>query len=197
MLEEGKYRIYAERVKIFKGLEPDDVKHILQQGKILHYHEGQTIFHEGMSGSNLFVVLNGEIGIYRKTKLIAKCSIGDAFGEMSVLNQRPRSATAAALTTVSLFALDERQINQILHKHVAVRVLLNVIHVLSEHLKQPIHCWRERANNPIRRPACPRAWLYPCQPWPAPRRQGPEKKPQSKTIAPTPAQEVPPRHRPR
>lgn len=135
MLEEGKYRIYAERVKIFKGLEPEEVKDILQQGKILHYHEGQTIFHEGMLGSNLFVVLNGEIGIYRKNKLIGKCLIGDAFGEMSVLNQRPRSATAAALTSVSLFTLDERQINQILHKHVAVRVLLNVVHVLSERLE--------------------------------------------------------------
>lgn len=135
MLDDGKYRVYAERVKIFKGLEPEEVKDILQQGKILHYHEGQTIFHEGMLGSNLFIVLNGEIGIYRKNKLIARCAVGEAFGEMSVLNQRPRSATAAALTPVSLFTLDERQINQILHKHVAVRVLLNVIHVLSERLE--------------------------------------------------------------
>ena len=135
MLEEGKYRIYADRVKIFKGLQPGEVREILEQGKTLHYHEGQTIFHEGMLGSNLFIVLNGEIGIYRKTKLIAKCAVGDAFGEMSVLNHQPRTATAAALTPVSLFTLDERQINQILNKHVAVRVLLNVIHMLSERLE--------------------------------------------------------------
>ena len=132
---DDKYRIYSQKVKIFKGLQPEEVRDILQHGKTLQFGEGQTIFHEGMLGSNLFVVLSGEIAILRKNKQIAKVSVGDAFGEMSILNKRPRSATAAALTAVTLFTLDEREINQILNKEVAVRVLLNIIHVLSERLE--------------------------------------------------------------
>lgn len=63
------------------------------------------------------------------------CKVGDAFGEMSVLNHRPRTATATAETAVRLFTLDEAQVNKILEKRVAVRLLLNVIHVLSERLE--------------------------------------------------------------
>ena len=125
MSMELKYRRYAEKIRIFRGLNPH----------MLDYGAGQTIFHQGMLGSNLFIVFNGEVDIYNRNQLIAKCTAGDAFGEMSVLNQRPRSATAVAATEVKLFTLDESQINQILEKHASVRLLLNIINVLSERLE--------------------------------------------------------------
>lgn len=135
MSDEARYRQYAEKVRIFKGLQPDEVSDILRKGRSVDFHQGQTIFHEGMLGSNLFIVLKGEIGLYNKNRLIATCKVGDAFGEMSVLNHRPRTATAAAETEVKLFTLDESQVNEILQKHVAVRLLLNIVHVLSERLE--------------------------------------------------------------
>lgn len=130
-----KYKRYAEKVRIFNGLSPDDVDFILHQGRILHYHSGMTIFHEGTLGNNLFIVLKGEVGIFHHTELIAKCEIGDGFGEMSVLNHTPRCASAAALSDCRLFTLEEKEINSLLSKHVAVRLLLNFIHVLSERLE--------------------------------------------------------------
>lgn len=136
MADEAKYRQYADKVRIFNGLKPDEVGDILRKGHTLNFGKGQTIFHEGMLGSNLFIVLNGEIALYNKNRLIAMCKVGDAFGEMSVLNHRPRTATAAAATDVKLFTLDESQMNDILEKHVAVRMLLNIVHVLSERLEE-------------------------------------------------------------
>lgn len=130
-----KYEQYAKRVRIFNGLQPGEVADILHQGKVVHFQQGQTVFHEGMLGSNLFVILSGQIGIYSKGKLIARCQVGDAFGEMAVLNRTPRCATAAALSNATLFTLDEDQINKLLKKHIAVRLLLNIIHVLSERLE--------------------------------------------------------------
>ncbi len=130
-----KYEQYAKRVRIFKGLQPEEVSDILHQGKTVQFQQGQTVFHEGMLGSNLFVILSGQIGIYSKGRLIARCQVGDAFGEMAVLNRKPRCATAAALSNATLFTLDEEQINKLLKKHIAVRLLLNIIHVLSERLE--------------------------------------------------------------
>ena len=130
-----KYKRYAEKVTIFNGLTPEEVSDILHEGKVLQFRQGETVFHEGMLGSNIFVVLTGQIEIYIKGKAIARCGVGDAFGEMSVLNNRPRCATAAARTDCTLFTLEERQINNILEKRVAVRILLNIIHVISERLE--------------------------------------------------------------
>ena len=135
MKDMEKYRRYGEKIKIFHGLDPEEVEQILHHGQQMHFHEGQTIFHEGMLGSNLFIVLSGEIGIFRKRELIAKCQVGDAFGEMSVLNHKPRSATAAAITDARLFTLEEKEINELMEKRVAVRILMNIIHMLSERLE--------------------------------------------------------------
>jgi CRP-like cAMP-binding protein len=75
------------------------------------------------------------VDIHSKNTFIGRCEPGDAFGEMSVLNHRPRTASAIARTPVKVFTLDERQLNQVLEKKVAVRILLNIIHVLSERLE--------------------------------------------------------------
>ncbi len=131
-----KYERYAEKVPLFNGLMAEEVEDLIKRGKIIVVRKGETIFHEGLLGSNLFIVLSGKIGIYIKNRLITKCHVGDTFGEMAVLNKKPRTATATALEESRLLCLDERQINDILEKEVAVRLLLNAIHVLSERLEK-------------------------------------------------------------
>ena len=134
-MSDDKYRTYAQKIPIFKGFEPEDVDYILHHGKVMDFNAGQTIFHEGMLGSNVFIVLSGEVGIFRKSEMIARCRVGDAFGEMAVLNKQPRNATATAISDTRCFTIDEKELNEVLKKHVATKLLLNVIHVLSERLE--------------------------------------------------------------
>ncbi len=136
MTDIQKYERYAEKVPLFNGLLAEEVEDLIKRGKVIIVRKGETIFHEGMLGSNLFIVLSGKIGIYLKNQLITKCHVGDTFGEMAVLNKKPRTATATALEESRLLCLDEKQINDILEKHVAVRLLLNAIHLLSERLER-------------------------------------------------------------
>lgn len=134
MADFEKYRRYAKRIPLFNGLSPEEIGDIVRRGQMLYIAQGKTIFHKGQRGNTLFVVFGGAVDIYNEDRLIAKCRIGDAFGEMSVLDHRPHTATAVAATEVKLFTLDEAQINDILHQRVAVRFLLNIIHLLSNHL---------------------------------------------------------------
>ena len=136
MTDIQKYERYAEKIPLFNGLLAEEVEDLIKRGKVIIARKGETIFHEGMLGSNLFIILSGKIGIYLKNQLITKCHIGDTFGEMAVLNKKPRTATATALEESRLLCLDEKQINDILEKHVAVRLLLNAIHLLSERLER-------------------------------------------------------------
>jgi len=131
----AKYRRYADKIRIFHGLKPEEVADILHRGRVIYFHEGQTVFHEGMLGSNLFVVLSGEVLIKSRNQFITTCHVGDVFGEMAALNRRPRTATAVAQLPSKLLTLDEGQLVQYLEKALAVKVLLNIIHVLSERLE--------------------------------------------------------------
>ena len=74
MSRDLKYKRYAEKIRIFNGLKPDEVYEIIQQGRMIDFGQGQTIFHEGMLGSNLFVVFSGEVEIHRGAKAIATCA---------------------------------------------------------------------------------------------------------------------------
>ncbi len=132
----AKYQQYAEKIGIFKNFSPEDVAYILKQGKVFDYPQGKTIFYEGQLGSALFVVLSGKVGLYKKTKEIAVVGVGDVFGEMSVLNKEPRTASAVALTPVRVFTLDEHQLSGMLDTKIAVRFLMNIIHILSERLER-------------------------------------------------------------
>ncbi|MEK7792892.1 MAG: cyclic nucleotide-binding domain-containing protein [Candidatus Hydrogenedentota bacterium] len=134
-----KYRQYASKIKLFNGLTGEEVSDILHQGQVLEFPQNRTIFHEGQMGNNLFIVLSGTVAIKIRQDLIAKCHPGDAFGEMSVLNHRPHSGTAVAETLVKCFVLDEEHLNSLLEKRVAVRLLLNIIHVLSGYLEKANH----------------------------------------------------------
>ncbi len=135
MTDYAKYARYAEKIPLFNGLTPEEVEDIIKKGKVVFFRKGETVFHEGMLGTNLFIVLSGKIGIFKKDQLIAKCHIGDTFGEMAVLNKKPRTATATALEESRLLCLSEREINEIMEKKVAIKLLLNAIHVLSERLE--------------------------------------------------------------
>ncbi len=135
MGSQDKYAKYVERVRIFKGLSSREVEDFLHCGKIIHFREGQTVFHEGMLGNNLFIVLGGKVAIFKKSRIIAHCAVGDTFGEMAVLNNRPRSATASALDDLKLFTIDEVELKQVLHRPFGQKILFNIIHVLSERLE--------------------------------------------------------------
>jgi CRP-like cAMP-binding protein len=134
-LSDDKHKRYTEKTRLFHALKPEEVGRILKEGRMVNFQKGQTIFHEGQLGSNLFIIFRGEVGIYSKNRLIAKCKIGDAFGEMAVINQSPRSAAASALTDAKLFTLDEAGTKKVLEQDFAVRVLMNIIQVMSERLE--------------------------------------------------------------
>lgn len=67
---------------------------------ITEYDASEVIFEEGTIGRELFVVLDGEVNIVRKTPsteiVIATLGKGEFFGEMAVIDSSPRSATAVA-----------------------------------------------------------------------------------------------------
>ena len=57
---------------------------------------GQTIFLEGQAGDFLYALMEGEVEIRKGTKVLATLGEGEIFGEMALLDNSPRSASAIA-----------------------------------------------------------------------------------------------------
>ncbi|SHL84506.1 Cyclic nucleotide-binding domain-containing protein [Bradyrhizobium lablabi] len=70
---------------------------------------GGVIFREGDEAHELFVIKSGEVRIQIGNRTITELTADCVFGEMALIDNEPRSATAIAITDVELVAVSEKQ----------------------------------------------------------------------------------------
>jgi CRP/FNR family transcriptional regulator, cyclic AMP receptor protein len=75
----------------------------------LSFKAGDTIFREGDNALELFVIKSGQVRIQIGNKTIAEIAPDTIFGEMALIDDEPRSATAIAVTDVELVPVSEKQ----------------------------------------------------------------------------------------
>ena len=70
---------------------------------------GEAIFSAYEMGAEMYVVLEGEVELTIGSKVIETLGPGEPFGEMALIDQAPRTATAVAKTACKLAILSERR----------------------------------------------------------------------------------------
>ena len=71
--------------------------------------EGTLIFQEGDKADGLFIIKSGKVAIRLGNRTLAELTVNSIFGEMALIDDAPRSATAVALTDVELVPVSEKQ----------------------------------------------------------------------------------------
>jgi len=99
--------------------------------------KGTVIYKEGELGSSMGIIVKGSIGVYKNNKLISTLRIGRTFGEMSVVDAQPRSATARAQDDVVFLSLDRASMLILADKHpsLAFKIIWNISRMLSQRLR--------------------------------------------------------------
>ena len=89
---------------------------------------GEVLFHEGDAGEEMFVIQSGEIEISRRIRdqetVLAVLPPGEFFGEMAIINNRPRSATATVRNEARLLVIDAKMFEAMLRGKVEIAVRL-------------------------------------------------------------------------
>ena len=98
-------------IELFDLLDADDRAALAEVIDSQPLAAGETLFHTGQPGESLFVVRSGEVELYIKDTagqkiVLTVARAGEMFGEMSLLDSGPRTATAIALTDAELLVLD-------------------------------------------------------------------------------------------
>jgi CRP/FNR family transcriptional regulator, cyclic AMP receptor protein len=70
---------------------------------------GGIIFREGDAATELFVIKNGQVRIQLGNRTLTELGADSIFGEMALIDNEPRSATAIAITDVEIVPVGERQ----------------------------------------------------------------------------------------
>jgi CRP/FNR family transcriptional regulator, cyclic AMP receptor protein len=102
------------------------------------FPKGHVLFREGESGSEMYVVQSGKVNITKRVreteKILATLGAGEFFGEMSILNNKPRSAGAVMAEQGKLLVIDPRTFEAMIRGNVEIAVRL--IKKLSERLQE-------------------------------------------------------------
>jgi hypothetical protein len=129
------YAMLARRVDLFQGLDPESVARIFSQGFTREAEAGDVIFEKGQAGNELYVVLGGKVAIRDGSRELAVLDRGGMFGEMALVSNEPRSATAVSLSETSLLVLSMDIIKNVMPKEVSLQLMTNIIITLSARLR--------------------------------------------------------------
>jgi CRP-like cAMP-binding protein len=75
---------------------------------------GKVLCEEGAIGREFFIIVDGSVTVTRHGKKIATLQNGASFGELALLDRKPRSATVVAATETRLLVLAQRQFTGLL-----------------------------------------------------------------------------------
>jgi CRP-like cAMP-binding protein len=92
-------------VPFFAGLDEKKRKSIASQGKEISYKAGDMIVEEGSMGVGFYLILDGKAEVRKGTKVLASLGKGQFFGEMSLIDEQPRSANVVAVSPTKCWAL--------------------------------------------------------------------------------------------
>ena len=122
------------KVPLFSGLSNRELEAIVRAGKEVEHREGHVIAREGDRGIGFFLVLEGEARVSRGGKGLAKLKAGDFFGEISLLDRGPRTATVTASTRIRLLGVTAWVFRGLLLEYPSIAMKL--LEVVAARLRQ-------------------------------------------------------------
>jgi hypothetical protein len=144
--------IALKKVPLFATLTLEQLASIDRLMVTRHYLKGDQIVADGQLSAEMYVVLDGEVRIHRDVPgqevTLARLGPSSFFGEMSLFDELPRSASAQAATDCTLRVLRKERLNAIVHEH--PEVLLEVTKTMSQRLRATNEQLEERATEEIR-----------------------------------------------
>jgi CRP-like cAMP-binding protein len=127
-----------ERHPLLVHLAPDQLARLSRAGEVESYNPNETIVAEGSLGDALFLILSGQVAVHRGPQTFATLSGGEFFGEMSLVEPAPRSATVTSMSATFLFRLPHDALRELISEDPssASVLLVQVVKTLSERLRK-------------------------------------------------------------
>ncbi len=113
---------HLRRIPIFCMLEPKILAILAEMTRTQHYHQGQIIFYRGDPGNAMYVLVAGSVELTLPSEtgsevLVARLRAGEHFGELAVLDGRPRYVSAVAVEPTQVLAIFRDTLLDFLRQH--------------------------------------------------------------------------------
>jgi CRP-like cAMP-binding protein len=106
-----------QEMPIFGAIQESTIKQLLHHAVIRELTRGDMVFREGELDTALYVIEQGRVSVHRRWEgedyKLRELSPGDCFGEMALMDFKPRSASVVADTDCSLIQISAAQLGEL------------------------------------------------------------------------------------
>jgi CRP-like cAMP-binding protein len=152
--EFARKRKFLQQVSFFQHVPRHELGRLFQSLSLRTYNAGEVIFKEGDPGRALFILEWGQIEISRKitetqNETLAVLAPGDYFGEMSLMDHMPRTATAAAITASRVYLLYKTELEGLFRRapQAGAAIMAHLAEMLAARLRDTMQ--RQYIPGPI------------------------------------------------
>lgn len=109
-----------KNIPALSNVDEDELGNIAKKAKIQNYPKDSYIFHENDKGNLFYVIKSGKIDILRKNSEGEEASVAvlypdNFFGEMALINDAPRNASAKCLEDCEMYIFDKNDFYDLLY----------------------------------------------------------------------------------
>ncbi len=129
-------------VEIFKYLTADECERVLENAQERAYRKGDVVFQANSIGNEMFIIKNGRVKVFKVYEgneiTFAEFGPGDVFGEMSLIDEYPRSASIGALEDCSVLCLSRAAFKNIVESAhpLGAKLLLAIAELFSKRMRK-------------------------------------------------------------
>lgn len=142
-------RIASDKKRVIDGLKKnytffadfsdDEIIEIFKLSAKEVFEPGQVIFEEGTTGAKMYVIIDGKVKITQRdasgtSRDIKTFGEGDCFGEMAIIDNSPRSASATAMCKATVVAINEIVL-RVARPELCVKLYKNLSSIMAERLR--------------------------------------------------------------
>ena len=122
------------QVPLFASLSRRNLKRLAEHADLVSFNEREAVVEEGQPGGTFYVVLEGQAKVVRGDRTIGRLQPGDFFGEISLLDGGPRTATVVAETPVSAIRIFKRSFDKVVSEEPAVAA--QILSIVARRLRE-------------------------------------------------------------
>lgn len=126
-----------KKIPLWSGLTDNELKAVYQRCKPVQSGEDEVIFKEGTASHDLFILLSGKVDIITLKKgVIHTIDVNETFGEIGLITQNTRSATALSTEKSNMLKMNHLEFNTLLgtHPRISAIMMKNITSALSQHI---------------------------------------------------------------
>jgi len=128
--------IILKNIPLFQELNIDSLLLISQISEYINFKKGEIVVNEGEKSDSFFVVISGEVGVFKGKNEIAVLKSGAIFGEMGVIDETTRSATVITRTDTVFLKINGDNFIDLLKRYGSIS--LSIIKTISERLRNSL-----------------------------------------------------------